>query len=72
MPDIPLSLAISHYDHVCDLVRGRVRAEGITLTPVQLPVEEIFFRMTAFAEWDVAEVRLEELFLREVTAFFRT
>lgn len=58
MPDIALSLAISHYDHVCDLVRGRVRAEGITLTPVQLPVEEIFFRMTSFAEWDVAELSM--------------
>ena len=55
MPDIKLSLAISDYDHVGDLVRGRVRAEGITLIPSELPVEEIFFRMVMFAEWDVAE-----------------
>jgi 4,5-dihydroxyphthalate decarboxylase len=55
MPDISLSLAISYYDHVSDLVRGRVRTEGISLTAIELPVEEIFFRMASFAEWDVAE-----------------
>jgi len=55
MADIRLSLAISHYDHVSDLVRGRVKAEGITLIPSELPVEEIFYHMVMFAEWDVAE-----------------
>lgn len=55
MPDLPLSLAISYYDHVSDLVRGRVRAEGISLTAMELPNEEIFFRMLHFGEWDVAE-----------------
>ena len=55
MPDIPLSLALSYYDHVSDLLRGRVRPEGIELTPIELPVEEIFFRMVKFAEWDVCE-----------------
>jgi len=55
MPDVRLSMAISYYDHVSDLVRGRVRAEGITLIPSELSVEEIFFRMVVFAEWDVAE-----------------
>ncbi len=55
MADIRLSLAISYYDHVSDLVRGRVKAEGITLVPNEFPVEEIFYRMVMFAEWDVAE-----------------
>lgn len=55
MADIRLSLAISYYDHVSDLVRGRVKAEGITLVPSEFPVEEIFYRMVMFAEWDVAE-----------------
>ncbi len=55
MPDIPLSLALSYYDHVSDLLRGRVRPEGIQLTAIELPVEEIFFRMVKFAEWDVCE-----------------
>src|ERR1035437_3708334 len=55
MSDIRLSLAMSYYDHVSDVVRGRVRAEGITLLTNELPVEEIFFRMVSFAEWDIAE-----------------
>ncbi|MBI1872469.1 MAG: 4,5-dihydroxyphthalate decarboxylase [Acidobacteria bacterium] len=55
MPDLHLSLAMSPYDHVMDLLRGRVRAEGVTLTPIELSVEEIFFRMSTFQEWDAAE-----------------
>jgi 4,5-dihydroxyphthalate decarboxylase len=55
VPDIPLSLAISYYDHVSDLLRGRVRAEGISLTMLELPLEEIFFRTVKFTEFDVAE-----------------
>ena len=55
MPDIQLSLAISYYDHVSDVLRGRVRAEGISLTVLELPLEEVFFRTVHFAEFDVAE-----------------
>ena len=55
MPDIQLTLAISYYDHMSDLLRGRVRAEGISLNTIQLQVEEIFFRMIQFSEWDVSE-----------------
>jgi 4,5-dihydroxyphthalate decarboxylase len=55
MPDIRLSMAISNYDHVGDLVNGRVRPEGIDLTAMELPIEEIFFRMLSFTEWDVSE-----------------
>src|SRR5437016_2780051 len=55
MPELNLSLAVSYYDHVVDLARGRVRAEGISLTASELPNEEIFFRMLHFGEWDVAE-----------------
>jgi 4,5-dihydroxyphthalate decarboxylase len=55
MSNLSLSLAISHYDHVQDLVTGRVSPEGIDLNSMQLPVEEIFFRMFHFEEWDIAE-----------------
>jgi 4,5-dihydroxyphthalate decarboxylase len=55
LPDIQLTLAISYYDHMSDLLRGRVRAEGISLNTIQLQVEEIFFRMIQFSEWDLAE-----------------
>ena len=55
MPDIPLSMAIGHYDHVTDLVSGRIHPEGIGLTVMDLPIEEIFFRMFSFREWDISE-----------------
>jgi 4,5-dihydroxyphthalate decarboxylase len=56
MPELSLSLAISDYDHVRDLVNGRVRAEGIALQPSVLNVEEIFYRTTNFQEWDISEM----------------
>ncbi|MEQ1885500.1 MAG: 4,5-dihydroxyphthalate decarboxylase [Bryobacteraceae bacterium] len=55
MPDIGLSLAISYYDHASDLLRGKVKPEGISLTTMELPVEEIFFRTVKYQEFDVAE-----------------
>jgi 4,5-dihydroxyphthalate decarboxylase len=58
MPDVELSLALSYYDHVSDLLRGKVRAEGIRLLVSGLPVEEIFFRQILFGEWDVSELSM--------------
>ena len=55
---MPLTLAVSDYDHVRDLTTGRVPVEGIDLTCLQLPIEEIFFRFTAFQEWHVSELSL--------------
>jgi 4,5-dihydroxyphthalate decarboxylase len=49
--NIPLSLAISPYDHARDL-----RPAGIDLTVLDLPIEEIFFRFTKFREWDASEM----------------
>lgn len=51
-----LTMAVSDCDHVRDVVNGVVRVDGITLTPMVLPVEEIFFRTTKYQEWDVAEM----------------
>jgi 4,5-dihydroxyphthalate decarboxylase len=48
---LPLTLAINPYDHARDL-----RAEGIDLTVLELPIEEIFFRFTKFREWDASEM----------------
>jgi 4,5-dihydroxyphthalate decarboxylase len=56
MNEVPLTLAISRYDHVEDLVAGRVKPEGIKLTCLTLPVEEIFFRFLKYREWDVSEL----------------
>src|SRR5260221_12403073 len=56
MNEVPLTLAISRYDHVEDLVAGRVVPEGIRLTCLTLPIEEIFFRFLTHREWDVSEL----------------
>lgn len=58
MPKLPLTVAIGDYDHVWDLTSGRVAAEGIDLSCLSLPVEEIFFRFIRFREWDVSELSM--------------
>jgi 4,5-dihydroxyphthalate decarboxylase len=51
MMKLSLSLAISPYDHARDL-----RAQGIELTLLDLPIEEIFYRFTRFREWHASEM----------------
>lgn len=58
MNSIPLSLAISHYDHVTDLVNGRVPVEGVALTALTLQIEEIFFRQFNYRDFDASEVSM--------------
>jgi 4,5-dihydroxyphthalate decarboxylase len=53
---LELTLAINDYDHVRDLASGRVAVEGVDLRCLILSVEEIFFRFTAYREWDVSEL----------------
>lgn len=56
MNEAALTLAISPYDHVEDLVTGRITPDGVRLTCLTLPVEEIFFRFLKHREWDVSEL----------------
>ncbi len=53
---LPLTLAISEYDHVADLVNGRVVPEGIDLRWLDLQIEETHFRAMAFREFDASEL----------------
>ncbi len=53
MNAVPLTLAVSEYDHARDLV-----VEGVELRRLTLPVEEIFFRFTQFREWDASELSM--------------
>ena len=48
---LPISLAISPYEHTRDL-----RPEGIELNLLDLPIEEIFYRFTHFREWHASEM----------------
>lgn len=56
MPNIPLTLALSEYDHVRDLLDGTVPLPGVDLTVLRMPVEEIFYRFTFHREWDISEM----------------
>jgi len=56
MNKLPLTAAMPDYDHVRDLVMGRVPVEGIELTCLTLPVEEIFYRFIVYKEWEVSEI----------------
>lgn len=58
MNKLNLTLATSHYDHMADLLLGRVPVQGIDLTYLDLQVEEIFFRMVTYRDFDVSEISM--------------
>ena len=58
MTKLRLTLACWNYDRTRALQDGRVRADGIKLNYLDLPVEETFFRMLRHHEFDVAEMSL--------------
>jgi 4,5-dihydroxyphthalate decarboxylase len=60
---LPLTLACWDYDRTEPLRDGRVRPEGVDLTYLSLPVEETFFRMARFHEFDAAEMSLSSYVL---------
>ena len=55
MSKLPLTLAISHYEHISELVTGRVPVEGVDLTVLNLQIEEIFFRQANYFDFDASE-----------------
>src|SRR5438874_11017398 len=63
MPALTLTLACWRYDRTRALADQRVRADGIDLTYLALPVEETFFRMLRHQEFDVAEMSLSSYVL---------
>jgi 4,5-dihydroxyphthalate decarboxylase len=58
MSKLRLSLACWDYDRTRALVDGRVRPDGIDLVYLQQPVEETFFRMLRYREFDCSEMSL--------------
>jgi len=55
---VPLTLACWDYDRTLPLATGEIRPDGIDLTYLNLPVEETFFRMARYREFDAAELSL--------------
>lgn len=58
MSNIHLTVALSDYDHFRDFTGGKIKAEGIDITHIDLPVEEIFYRFAQFREWHVSEMSM--------------
>src|SRR3989440_3967054 len=58
MSKLQLTFACWNYDRTRALLEGRVRPDGIDLNYLTLPVEETFFRMLRYEEFDVAEMSL--------------
>ena len=58
VPGCSSTFACGDYDRTRALEEGTVRADGIDLTYLRLPVEETFFRMLRHREFEVAEMSL--------------
>ena len=50
---VPITIAISSYDHVNELRQGQITIEGADPRFIELPIPEIFRR---FSEWEVSEM----------------
>jgi 4,5-dihydroxyphthalate decarboxylase len=58
MSKLRLTLACWDYDRTRALAEGSVTPDGIDLNYLNLPVEETFFRMARYREFDLAEMSL--------------
>src|SRR4030042_1567438 len=58
MSKLRLTIACWNYDRTRALADGTRPPDGIELTYLNLPVEETFFRMLRYREFDVAEMSL--------------
>jgi 4,5-dihydroxyphthalate decarboxylase len=58
MAKLRLTLACWNYDRTRALMEGRVQVDGVELNYLNLPVEEIFFRMLRHREFEAAELSL--------------
>ena len=71
MANIPLTFAISRYEHLRNLLEGTVRAEDIDFTFPRLPAEEILYRFVRYREWNVSEMALRVFAGCKLAAFRR-
>ncbi len=58
MGQVHLTLACWDYDRTRPLQEGRAPVEGVDLTYLPLRVEEIFWRMLRYQEFDAAELSM--------------
>lgn len=58
MSRLPLTMAAVNCDRFQALMDGTVRPEGIDLEIVPLEVEEVFYRQSKYAEFDISEMSM--------------
>ena len=58
MSKLKLTFGCWNYDRTRAVMDGTVRPDGIELNSLNMPVEETFFRMLRYREFDVAEMSL--------------
>jgi 4,5-dihydroxyphthalate decarboxylase len=58
MANVLLTVACEDYDRTRALKDGRIKPEGIELNYLVMPVEEIFWRMMKYEEFDVSELSM--------------
>ncbi len=63
MGNLNLTLGCEDYDRTRALRDGSVKPEGIDLTYLVLPVEEIFWRMLRYEDFDIAELSMGAFFV---------
>ena len=63
MAPLRLSFACGDYDRTRALLEETIRPDGIELSYLRLPVEETFFRMMRYQEFEVAELSLSSYVL---------
>ena len=56
MEKVHLTLACWEYDRTRALQEGKVKVEGVDLTYLPLHVEETFWRMLRYQDFDAAEL----------------
>ena len=56
MSKVRITLATHDYDRIRPLRDGTIQPEGISLNFLNLPVEEMFFRMSRWQEFDASEM----------------
>lgn len=65
MSIIKITLACGDYDRTRPLWDGSLKAEGLDLTTLLLPVEEIFLRMSRYQEFEASEFSLSTFLLTQ-------
>jgi 4,5-dihydroxyphthalate decarboxylase len=58
MSRLKLTMAGGRYDRTRSLLDGSVKPEGIDLEYLEMPIEEVFWRLLKYSEFDVAECSL--------------